>query len=236
LSKPVLQATATSAAAQRGTRQTLVRVLETLLRLLHPIMPFITEEIWLRVAPLAGRQGPTIMLEPYPRADEFARDAAAESELGWVMKFILGVRQIRGEMDISPAKRFDVLLANASARDVELARAHRGYLERLAQVSAIRALAPGESAPQSATALLGELRILVPMAGLIDVAAERERLDKRLGKARADLSKCQAKLANTSFVGNAPADVIARERARVADLEREIGQIETQLKQLAELR
>jgi valyl-tRNA synthetase len=235
LSKPVLQASSTSAAAQRGTRQTLVRVLETLLRLLHPIMPFITEEIWLGVAALAGRTGPTIMLEPYPRADEFARDAAAESELGWVMSFILGVRQIRGEMDISPAKRFAVLLANASARDLELARRHGGYLERLAQVSAIRALAPGELAPQSATALLGELRILVPMAGLIDVAAERERLDRRLGKARADLVKCQAKLANGSFVANAPADVITRERTRVADLEREIAQVETQLKQLAEL-
>jgi valyl-tRNA synthetase len=236
LSKPVLQSQSTGAAALRGTRQTLVRVLEALLRLLHPIMPFITEEIWLRVAPLAGKQGPTIMLEPYPLAGDFARDAAAESEMRWVMDFILGVRQIRGEMDIAPSKRFEVLLANASARDLGLARAHRGYLERLAQVSGIRALVAGETAPQSATALLGELKILVPMAGLIDVAAERERLDKRKAKASADLDKCQAKLANANFLANAPPDVIAKERARVADLEREIAQIETQLKLLAELR
>ena len=118
LSKPVLQSA--TAAAQRGTRQTLVVVLESVLRLLHPIMPFITEEIWLRIAPLAGRTGPTIMLQPYPGADLFARDAAAEAEMRWVMDFILGVRQIRGEMDIAPSKRFDVLLDNAAARDVEV--------------------------------------------------------------------------------------------------------------------
>jgi len=236
LSKPILQSDATSARAKRGTRQTLVGVLETLLRLLHPIMPFITEEIWLRIAPLAGKRGPSIMLEPYPVADVFARDTAAERELKWVMDFILGVRQIRGEMDIAPSKRFEVLLENASVRDAELSRTYSVYLERLAQVSSIRALAPGESAPQSATALLGDLKILVPMAGLIDVAAERERLDKRLVKARAELGKCQAKLANANFVANAPPAIIVKERARVADFEREIAQVEAQLKSLAGLR
>ncbi|MGH8264240.1 MAG: class I tRNA ligase family protein, partial [Steroidobacteraceae bacterium] len=236
LSKPILQSQSTSAAALRGTRQTLIVVLETILRLLHPIMPFITEEIWLKVAPLAGRSGATIMLEPYPRADVFARDTVAETEMRWVMDFILGVRQVRGEMDIAPSKRFDVLLENASARDLELARAHASYLERLAQVSSICALGAGERAPQSAIALLGGLKILVPMAGLIDVAAERERLDKRLAKARSDLAKCRGKLAKAEFVANAPAEVIEKERARVAAFERDIGQIEAQLKLIAALR
>jgi valyl-tRNA synthetase len=236
LSKPILQSQSMSAAALRGTRQTLILVLETILRLLHPVMPFITEEIWLKVAPLAGRSGPTIMLEPYPHADVFARDSVAETEMRWVMDFILGVRQIRGEMDIAPSKRFDVLLENASARDIELANAHAVFLERLAQVSSIRPVGAGERAPQSAIALLGGLKILVPMAGLIDVAAERERLDKRLVKARSDLGKCQGKLANAEFVANAPPEVIAKERARVAAFERDIGQIEAQLKLIAALR
>jgi valyl-tRNA synthetase len=236
LSKPVLQSEATGAAVKRGTRQTLVRVLESLLRLLHPLMPFITEEIWLRVAPLAGKGGPTIMLEPYPGAADFARDVEAEDELRWVMDFILGVRQIRGEMDIAPTKRFEVLLTNAGKRDLRLLSAHGGYLERLAQVSGMRVLATGESAPQSATALLGDMQILVPMAGLIDVAAERERLGKKIARTRADLDKCQAKLANQSFVANAPPDIIAKERARIAELERELAQVETQLKRIAELR
>ncbi len=235
LSKPVLQAPATSAAAVRGTRQTLLLVLETVLRLLHPIMPFITEEIWTRIAPLAGKRGPTIMLEPYPLAADYPRDTGAENEMRWVMDFILGVRQIRGAMDIAPSKRFEVLLADAGERDLELLQAHGAYLQRLAQVSGIRALATGERAPQSATALLGELKILVPMAGLIDVAAERERLGKRATKARAELARCQGKLGNEKFVANAPPEVIAQERGRVASFERELAQIESQLQLLADL-
>jgi valyl-tRNA synthetase len=236
LSKPILQSPATSAAALRGTRQTLAQVLETILRLLHPITPFITEEIWTRIAPLAGKSGPTIMLAPYPLASDFPRDTAAESEMRWVMDFILGVRQIRGEMDIAPSKRFDVLIANAGERDLMLLKSHGGYLERLAQVGGIRPLAAGEAAPQAATALLGEMKILVPMAGLIDVAAERDRLGKRATRARAELAKCHGKLANEKFVANAPPEVIAQERGRVADFERELAQIEAQLKLLAELR
>ncbi len=236
LSKPILQSPATSAAALRGTRRTLAQVLETILRLLHPIMPFITEEIWTRIAPLAGRSGPTIMLAPYPLASDVPRDSGAEAEMRWVMDFVLGVRQIRGEMDIAPSKRFEVLLENAGERDLNLLKSHGGYLERLAQVSGIRALASGEIAPQSATALLGELKILVPMAGLIDVAAERERLGKRAAKARAELARCQGKLGNEKFVANAPADVIAQERGRVADFQRELAQIDAQLKLIAELR
>jgi len=235
LSKPVLKSESAAAAAKRGTRQTLIAVLEALLRLLHPLMPFITEEIWLRVAPLAGKAGPTIMLEPYPGATDFARDLEAEAELGWLKDFILGVRQIRGEMDIAPSKRFDVLLANAGPRDTAFLRLHGAYLGQLAQLASVRVLEPGEAAPQAATALLGQMQILVPMAGLIDVAAERERLGRKIAKARADLGRAEAKLGNTNFVANAPPQIIAQERARVAELEGELAQIEAQLKRIAGL-
>ncbi|MGH8455044.1 MAG: class I tRNA ligase family protein, partial [Nevskiales bacterium] len=165
LSKPALQTG--SDAQQRGTRRTLVRVLETLLRLSHPLMPFITEEIWQRVAPLAGRTGETIMLQPYPMADESKRDPAAETEMGWLQGFILGIRQIRGEMDIPPGKPLPLLIANASPQDRDRIDRHRGLIDFMARIQDIRFLDAQEDQPESATALLGEMKLLVPMAGLI---------------------------------------------------------------------
>jgi valyl-tRNA synthetase len=229
LTKPILQDMSFSAEAQRGTRQTLVHMLEALQRALHPVMPFITEEIWRFVAPLAGRNGATVMLEPYPTAQEFAPDAEAEREIEWVRAFILAVRQVRSGMDIAPSKKVPVLLQNASAEDVARARKHRPYLERLAGLESLEPLAPGATAPQSATALLGELTILVPMAGLIDAHAEIERLTKLIAKTTADLRKTQAKLANESFVKNAPSMVVAQERDRLEEFERTIASLEAQL-------
>ncbi len=232
LTKPVLQSESTSDEAKRGTRQTLAQMLEALQRALHPLMPFVTEEIWQRAAPLAGRQGPTVMLQPYPTVQEFARDAEAEREIEWVRNVILAVRQIRSGMDIAPSKKIPVLLQNASAEDLARADRHRAYLERLAGLASLESLTPGATAPQSATALVGELTILVPMAGLIDVAAETERLTKRIGKTREDLRKTQAKLSNDNFVRNAPPDIVAQERERAADLERAVASLETQLARL----
>ena len=229
LTKPILQDDRTSAEAKRGTRQTLAQMLEALQRALHPVMPFITEEIWRFVAPLAGRAGPTVMLQPYPTAQDFARDADAEREIEWVRSFILAVRQIRSGMDIAPSKKVPVLLQNASPEDLARARKHRLYLERLAGLDSLEPLAPGATAPQSATALLGELTILVPMAGLIDAKAEIERLTKLIAKTAGDLRKTQAKLANENFVKNAPEAVVAQERERLADFERTIASLEAQL-------
>ena len=198
-------------------------------------MPFITEEIWQRVAPLAGRGGPSIMQQPWPVADAAARNAAVEAEMRWVMDFILAVRQIRGEMDIAPSRRFNVLLGHASASDRERLARGRHWLERLANLGALTELAAGEAEPESAVALLGELRILVPMAGLIDVAAEGARLDKRIAKLRLDLGKTEAKLGNPSFVANAPAAVVEQERARVAEFGRELAELESQLARVRRL-
>ena len=232
LTKPVLQSDAASPAAKRGTLRTLLGITEALQRALHPLMPFITEEIWQRIAPLAGRKGPSVMLEPYPRPDEYPLDEAAEREVAWIQSFILAVRQIRGEMDISPTRRLPVLLKDASAQDLELLDRHRTWLERLAGLESITVLGPQDPVPQSATALLGELTILVPMAGLIDAAAEVERLGKRIAKARQDLEKSRAKLANENFVRNAPEAVVAQERERTAELERTVAGLETHLERV----
>jgi valyl-tRNA synthetase len=218
--KPVLQ-NAADPSAQHAARRTLLQVLEALLRALHPLMPFITEDIWLRVAPLAGVDGDSIMLAPWPQAAQFQHDTAAEAELRWVMQVVLGIRQIRGEMDISPARRLPLLLQHAGASDLLLAQRHHALLAHLAGLESVRPLASGEIAPPAAAALVGELSLLVPMAGLIEPASELQRLDKRLQKIEQELKKSRAKLAIDSFVSSAPAEVVEQEHTRVADRERE---------------
>jgi len=236
LSKPVLQSESSTDPARRGTRSTLLGTLEALLRLLHPIMPFITEEIWSRVGPRAGRPGDMLMIQPFPEPSGSAPDPAIEQEMRWVMDFILGIRQIRGEMDIAPSTRFDVLLQEATEEDVLRYRRNSACIGRLANVGSVRTLGSGESAPQSATALLGGMKILVPMAGLIDVAAELARLGKRRQKVEQDLARSEAKLGNARFVANAPAEVVEQERDRVAQFKRELEQLGAQLDRVASLR
>jgi valyl-tRNA synthetase len=236
LTKPVMQSEMSSDAAKRGTRQTLAEMLEALQRALHPLMPFITEEIWQLAAPLAGRKGDTVMLQPFPKAAEFARDTDAEREIEWIRNFILGVRQIRSGMDIAPSKKLPVLLQNASADDLARVEKHRAYLERLAGLESITPLATGASAPQSATALMGELTILVPMAGLIDADAEIERLAKKIEKTRLDRDKIAKKLSNENFVKNAPPDVVAQDRERIVEFERTLASLETQLARVRSLK
>jgi valyl-tRNA synthetase len=229
LSKPVLQARDGAPAAAAGAQRTLIHIFEALQRALHPLMPFITEEIWQRVAPLAGRQGESVMLERYPAAADFPPDEEAEREAGWLQAVILGVRQIRGEMNISPARRIAVLLKDASPEDIAFATRHGARLERLAGLESITVLPTGSPAPESAVALIGTLSILVPMAGLIDAAAEVQRLERLLAKARADLEKTRGRLANESFVRNAPPPVVATERERAAELERSTNSLAAQL-------
>jgi valyl-tRNA synthetase len=235
LTKPVLQAQASNEAAKRGTQQMLAQILEALQRALHPLMPFITEEIWQKTAALAGRGGATIMLQPYPIAADYPADPEAEAEVAWLQVFVLAVRQIRGEMDINPSKRIPVLVKEPGAEVRARIERQRMYLERLAGIEKIAFLARGDAAPQAATALVGELTILVPMANLIDAAAESERLGRRFAKACRDLEKTRAQLGNENFVGNAPAAVVDALRERVAELERTTGGLEAQLKRLRAL-
>ncbi|MFI3189408.1 MAG: valine--tRNA ligase [Methylococcales bacterium] len=215
-------------ALQRGTRKTLLTVLESLLRLAHPIMPFITEEIWQRVAPLAGIEGDTIMLQPYPISDESKIDTDAITETQWLMQFILGVRRIRGEMNIAPSKPLPVLLQNGSTIDQQCLANNRSYLEKLARLETIIWLNPEDVSPESAMALVGELKILIPMAGLIDKEAELVRLDKEIQKISKELPRVEGKLSNPTFIDKAPPDVIDKEKAKLADLQTMLNNLEQQ--------
>jgi valyl-tRNA synthetase len=235
LTKPLLQDTDTPAGTRIATQRTLIEVLETLLRALHPITPFITEEIWQRVAKVAGIEGDTIMLQPYPAETDCVADAAAEEELEWIKGFVLGIRQIRGEMDISPGKPLNALLQDLSATDADNLGQHLLYIKKLARLEDIQVITGDDEPPASATALLGSMKILVPMAGLIDVAAERNRLQKQLDRAMSDLQKINAKLANEKFTARAPEAVVAKEHARQDEIQQEISQLNEQTEKLAEL-
>jgi valyl-tRNA synthetase len=236
LSKAVLQSDSASPAAKRGTRFTLLHTLETLLRALHPLAPFISEEIWQRVRVIAGIKGETLMRADFPAATAVPTDALAEPEMRWVMNFVLGVRQIKGEMDIAPSRKLEVLLQNADAKDTEYLGRNLHYLMRLAGIEAPRLLAAGEAAPIAAAALLGNLEILVPMKGLIDPTAELDRLAKRLRKAEIDMSKLEAKLGNSQFAKNAPPDIVAKDQQRLEELRTEIGQLSAQTARVTKLK
>jgi valyl-tRNA synthetase len=236
LSKAVLQSETATAAAKRGARSTLINSLEVLLRALHPLAPFISEEIWQRVRVSAGVAGDTIMRSPFPRSDAIPTDPQAEPEMRWVMGFIDGVRQIRGELDIAPSRKLEVLLQNASATDSVYLGRNLHYVMRLAGVETPRVLAPAQAAPISAVALLGTLEILVPMAGLIDPVAELARLSRRQIKADVDLRKMESKLSNAEFAKNAPADVVAKDQLRLSELRTEIGQLAAQIARVTALK
>jgi valyl-tRNA synthetase len=234
LSKPALGEDAPPA-RQLGTRQTLLRTLEALLRLLHPVMPFITEEIWQSVAPLAGVRGSSIVDQPFPQPAEALRDTDAEAEIRWLQDCILGLRQIRGEMDIAPRKPLPVLVDKAEEADRERFRRHRPSLDFLAGTESIEFLAPGDAAPESATALAGGMKLLVPMAGLIDKDAELKRLDKRLTKLQGERDGAARRLENPSFTEKAPAEVVDKAREQLARLEADLAALDEQRTRIASL-
>jgi valyl-tRNA synthetase len=257
---------------QRGTRRTLVRVLETLLRLLHPIMPFITEEIWQRVAPLAGKaplslegegeargakpaggegeaagdyrapsspspqpspaggEGvkPTIMLQPFPQPDASRIDEGALADIEWLKTFTLGVRKIRADMDIAPGKPLPVLLGNATQNDRRLLEANASFISSLARVESITLLEDEAAAPESAVALVGEMKVMIPLAGLIDKDAELARLAKEIERLSKELDKCRAKLGNTAYTDKAPPAVVEQERQRERDYASALEQLQAQ--------
>jgi len=236
LSKAVLQSDSATRAAKRGARYTLINSLEVLLRALHPLAPFITEEIWQLVRHSAGVSGDTIMRCKFPSAAEIKVDSQAEQEMRWVIQFIEGVRQIRGELDIAPSRKLDVLLQTAGPRDIEYLKRNSAALMRVAGIDVPRILDGAQAAPISAVAFVGTLEILVPMAGLIDPAAELERLAKQRRKAEIDLSKMEAKLGNAQFAKNAPPEVVAKDRQRFAELRTEIAQLDAQIARVSKLK
>ncbi|MCV6623943.1 MAG: valine--tRNA ligase [Cellvibrionaceae bacterium] len=239
LSKPVLWNEEASAELQRGTRRTLVRVLETTLRLAHPLMPFITEEIWQRIkdipGAITGDKAETIMLAEYPIADESKIDEQALADIEWVKGVVVGIRNIRGEMNISPAKNLPLYFANGSSEDQRRLEENRQFLLKLASLEEITWLNPGDEAPMSATALVGDMEILVPMAGLIDKDAETARLNKEIEKLEKEVSRTQGKLNNEKFVGKAPAEVVQKEKDKLADYETALAKLKDQVQKIAEL-
>jgi valyl-tRNA synthetase len=198
-------------------------------------MPYITEEIWQRVAPLADTHGATIMLQAYPQPKEDQIDLQAIAEVEWVKRFILGIRQIRGEMNISPGKPVPVLLQNGSDSDQQLLQKHEKYIQFLAKTESITWLNTGEEAPEASTCLVGNMKVLIPLAGLIDKEAEEARLNKELEKQQKELGQLDNKLNNANFVDKAPSAVVDKVKQRRAETASAIENLQEQLERIKSL-
>ena len=232
LSKPTLWDEEKNPENAQATRFVLIFILEKTLRLLHPFMPFITEEVWQKIAPLISINGQSIMMESYPTYDRENIDEEAEEHIEWLKGVILSIRNIRGEMDISPAKSINILLRNGSLTDKERMEIHKPYLQKLAKLKDISWLEDGHEAPASATQRFDELEILVPLEGLIDVDAERSRLMKEINKLLSGLKAVETKLNNKKFVNNAPSSIVIKEREKKNQISSTLESFETQLKNL----
>jgi valyl-tRNA synthetase len=228
LAKPALNGD--DAAAADSTRHTLLYTLEALLRALHPLIPFVTEEIWHHVAPKLGIDAATISTQAYPEFDAGLQFPDAGADIEWLKDAVTQLRRIRSEMNIAPARAVPLLLAGGSAADRARAGRFGAQLKFLARLESLEWLA-GE-APAAAAAVLGDLRLLIPLAGLIDLGAEKSRLDKEIKRIDGEIGKCNAKLASETFVANAPPAVVAQERQRLADW---TGQLQALREQLARL-
>ena len=198
-------------------------------------MPYITEELWQKVAPKVGISGDTVMRQPYPVCEPAKIDQSAVTEIEWIKTFVLGVRKIRAEYDLPPGKALPVLCANASTENAERVKAHAGLLQALAKTQAISILSQDQPDPDSATALVGDMRVLIPLAGLIDKAAEGERLDREEKNLTKEKARLEGKLNNESFVAKAPAAVVDKEKQKLADVIVALEQIQQQKKRLESL-
>jgi valyl-tRNA synthetase len=236
LSKPVLWDDTSSNELRQGTLRTLLEVLETILRLMHPLMPFITEEIWQNVAPRLGINGDSIMLAQWPEADHELINGDAEAEMEWLKSIIVAVRTIRSESNIPPGDELGLILGNTVADDSARVTRHKQALAKLAKVASITIAKSGEEQPPTLSALAGTIEVMVPMAGVIDVDKELARLDKELDRLTAERGRLAGKLSNDNFVARAPADVVDKERAKLADIETSISSITTQKSKMEELR
>nr|CRH04665.1 Valyl-tRNA synthetase [Candidatus Magnetococcus massalia] len=212
-------------ASKAAVRHTMVQVLEASLRLLHPLMPFITEELWQKVGPLAGKPEGSIMQAPWPEADEGRIIDEVESEIGWVQKFVTTIRGIRGEMDVPPGKRIAILISGEEGA-IARVRRHEPTINSLAKLASWEVL-EGEAPEGSATGVMEDLRIFIPLKGLIDVDAEAQRLQKALDKLDVDLGRVEKKLSNENFLAKAREDVVAKEREKAVEMaEKRAGLIE----------
>jgi valyl-tRNA synthetase len=233
LSKTTLNSDTASEAEKRGTLFTLLNVLETLQRALHPFIPFITEELWHRVAPILGKKGESIMLEPFPKQDEFEKDNNAVDQIEWIKSFIMGVRRIRAERDISPGKPLSVFVRNGTSDECQWLNEQQAYIKTLGRIEAINNTE--DEMDDAVMALAGEMTLLVPLADIIDPEAEKKRLESTIAKLQKEKGGMEGKLNNKSFVERAPSEVVEGAKQRLADTLTEIETYEIQLKSILKL-
>jgi valyl-tRNA synthetase len=248
LAKPALNGE--DEAAAHSTRHTLLVVLEAVLRALHPITPFVTEEIWHEVAPVLMRSSLIAKNKPasvpdfstrsisqcvYPRADDFVADEAATAEIEWLKAVLSQLRRIRSEMNIAPGKTIPLLYVNGNTEDRARTAKFAAQIGFLARLESQRWLEAGESEPPAAAAIVGELKLLIPLAGLIDLDAEKQRLEKEIRRIEGEIAKCNGKLGTPTFVANAPAAVVAQEKQRLADFTTTLAALREQFERLARM-
>ena len=237
LSKPLLWNKDGDPAARAATQRTLLQVLEVLLRTAHPVMPFITETLWQQVATRLGLiqdgEAASIMLQTFPVAQDMPTNESAESQIEWLKAVITGIRTIRGEANIKPSQDIPLLLQDGSGADKDNAAQAENMLRRLANVTSIEWLDDGAQAPLNALSLVGDLKVMVPLAGLIDLDAERGRIGKEVDKAQQELEKIDKKLSNEAFVAKAPEAVVNKDRERAAELQTTLQTLQKQIAALA---
>ena len=232
LSKPVLQKGSSN--EQNATRYTLLYVLETSLRSLHPIMPFITEEIWQRLKAPLGIEGDSIMLQAFPEAGDI--DTQAEDDINWLQKILQGIRNIRAELNVAPGKTLEVAFQAGTATDRERQEQFATLLQGLGKINSIQWLEADADTSQYSVALVAELKVLVSLKGLVDLEDELTRLGKLLEREMADLNRSEGKLGNSRFVDNAPPAVVEQEHQRLATHKTKVAGFEPQIAKLEKLR
>jgi len=232
LSKPVLQKG--SEDEQNATRYTLLHVLESSLRCLHPVMPFITEEIWQMLKTPLGIEGESIMLQAFPETGD--RDQQAENDIAWLQQVLQGIRNIRAELNVAPGKPLDIAFQAGTQADRELQARFETLLQGLGKISSSQWLSDDDDPSEYSVALVADLKVLVSLKGLVDLEDELARLGKLLQRERADLKRSEGKLGNSRFVDNAPAAVVEQEHQRLATHKTKVAGFETQIAKLEKLR
>ena len=224
-----------SPARRRATIDTLADILGAALKLLHPLMPFITEELWLELCKTRGLESESIMIEKLPDATEYSGDEAIARNVEWLKSFVIAIRQLRGEMNIKPSLKLRAVIADATTADKDRLEEFKESIARLAGITDIEHVTAETQVPESATVIVGDIRIMIPLAGVIDVAGELKRLEKLHAKNDADITKLMKKLGNPGFTQKAPPQVVAKDRAQLDELQQQNTSIEDQLQLLRRL-